>query len=114
MISVATENAQILSEEVKRRVKIITSRDHTIVEQLDNVLDVLRIALGRSKPQIIREIQDEDRKEDEDIKDYVARVFRKVDKLSANIWYSSTTISSHTIIYVILFELNYFRVRIKS
>jgi len=82
MISVATENAQILSEEVKKKVKTITMRDYGLVEVLDHILDVLRLALGKSKA--IKEIQEDDRQEDEDIKEYVARVFGKVDRLSAN------------------------------
>jgi len=38
-------------------VKIITNRDYTLVEELDNVLDVLRLALGRNKSNTIKEIQ---------------------------------------------------------
>lgn len=83
MITAATENAQILSEEVKKRVKVITNKDYCLVEVLDNVLDVLRLALGKNKS--IKDIQEDERHEDEDIKDYVARVFGKVDRLATNI-----------------------------
>lgn len=82
MITAATQNAQVLSEEVKKRVKVITNKDYSLVEVLDNVLDVLRLALGKNKS--IRDIQEDQRHEDEDIKDYVARVFGKVDRLATN------------------------------
>ncbi len=62
MISAATENAQILSEEVKKKVKTITHKDYNLVELLDYILDVLRLALGRGKA--IKEIQEDDRQED--------------------------------------------------
>lgn len=83
MITAATQNAQVLSEEVKKRVKVITNKDYSLVEVLDNVLDVLRLALGKNKS--IRDIQEDQRHEDQDIKDYVARVFGKVDRLATNI-----------------------------
>jgi chromatin segregation and condensation protein Rec8/ScpA/Scc1 (kleisin family) len=79
MIAIATENAQILSEEVKKKVKNITNKESTLVEVLDYILDVMRLALCKSKA--IKEIQEDDKQEDEDIKEYVARVFKKVDRL---------------------------------
>jgi hypothetical protein len=59
MIAVTTENAQILSEEVKKKVKNITIKDSPLVEVLDYMLDVLRLALGKSKA--IKEIQEDDK-----------------------------------------------------
>jgi hypothetical protein len=56
MIAVTTENAQILSEEVKKKVKNITVKDSSLVEVLDYMLDVLRLALGKSRA--IKEIQE--------------------------------------------------------
>lgn len=44
---------------------------------------MLRLSLGRGKSLGIRDIQEDDRREDEDIKDYVARVFGKVDRLAS-------------------------------
>jgi hypothetical protein len=55
------------------------------------VLDVLRLAFSNSgnnrgkntNINIIKDIQEEFKEDDEDIKEFVARVFSKVDRLSA-------------------------------
>jgi hypothetical protein len=59
MIAIATENAQILSEEVKKKVKNITNKESTLVEVLDYILDVMRLALCKNKA--IKEIQEDDK-----------------------------------------------------
>jgi hypothetical protein len=55
MVACATENCQVLCEEVKKKLKTITVRDYPLVEALDNVLDVLRLSLGKGK--FLKELQ---------------------------------------------------------
>lgn len=83
MVSAATENCQVMCEEVKKKLKGITSRDYPLVQALDNVLDVMRLSLGKGK--FLKEVKDEERDQVEDIKEFVAKVFGKVDRLFANL-----------------------------
>lgn len=55
MVACATENCQVLCEEVKKKLKTITVRDYPLVEALNNVLDVLRLSLGKGK--FLKELQ---------------------------------------------------------
>lgn len=54
-------------------------RDINLVEALNYMVDILSLGLGKSKA--LKEIADDSKPEDEDIKNYVSRVVNKVDRL---------------------------------
>jgi hypothetical protein len=66
---------------VRRRVKNI--KDFTLVEILENTVDVL--SLGINKAKALKELKEDIKAEDEDMRDYVSKVISKLDKLTANL-----------------------------
>lgn len=64
---------------MRKRAK--TSKEFVLVEALDRVVDILGMAIGKGRA--IKQMGQSG--EDEELKDYVARVINKVDQLTANI-----------------------------
>lgn len=61
MIKYAHEFTQIVSDEVRRRVKNI--KEFTLVEILENTVDVLSLGIGKNKA--LKELKDDIKPEDE-------------------------------------------------
>ena len=81
MIKYAHEFTQIVSDEVRRRVKNI--KQFTLVEILENTVDVLSLGIGKNKA--LKELKEDIKPEDEELRDYVTRVINKLDKLTSNL-----------------------------
>ena len=81
MIKYAHQFTQIVSDEVRRRVKNI--KQFTIVEILESTVDVLSLGIGKIKA--LKELKEDIKPEDEDLRDYVTRVINKLDKLTSNL-----------------------------
>ena len=81
MIKYANEFTQVISDEVRRRVKNI--KDFTLVEILENTVDVLSLGIGKAKA--LKELKEDVKSEDEDMRDYVTKVINKLDKLTSNL-----------------------------
>lgn len=52
------------------------------------MVDILALAINKDKSKVLKEVYDDQRSEDEDVKDYIERVINKVDKLTTAIWLS--------------------------
>jgi hypothetical protein len=72
---------QLVSDEVRKRVKNI--RDVNIVEILENCVDLLTLGIGKARG--LKDIKEDVKVEDEDIRDYVTKVINKLDKITANL-----------------------------
>ena len=81
MIKYANEFTQVISDQVRRRVKNI--KDFTLVEILENTVDVLSLGIGKSKA--LKELKEDIKAQDEDMRDYVTKVINKLDKLTSNL-----------------------------
>lgn len=67
---------------MRKRAK--TLKELTLAETLDYVMDLM--ALGFGKEKALKEMSEDSRNEEEDLKDYVNKVIAKVDKVTSNFW----------------------------
>ena len=81
MIKYVHEMAQFVSDQVRKRVKNL--RDLTIVEILDNLVDLLTLGIGKTRG--LRELREDVKAEDEDLRDYVTKVISKLDKIAVTL-----------------------------
>ena len=80
MIKYANQFTQVISDQVRRRVKNI--KEFTLVEILENTVDVLSLGIGKAKA--LKELKQDIKAEDEDLRDYVTKVINKLEKLTSS------------------------------
>ena len=54
-----------------------------MVEILENIVDLLSLGVGKAKA--LRQLREDVRAQDEDLRDYVTKVINKLDKLASNL-----------------------------
>jgi hypothetical protein len=53
------------------------------VEILENLVDLLSLGIGKTRA--LRELKEDGKTEDEDLRDYVAKVINKLDKITSSL-----------------------------